>query len=123
MNLTNPVLIDIVNERGRQAMKGFDAQHDDNHPEGELARAAACYAWPHVVSHTDSFGRPLDANGRPRPMTDAELKHSWSYVPALRWPWSGASWKLKDTRSNLVRAAALIVAEIERIDRKERSKS
>jgi hypothetical protein len=33
------------------------------------------------------------------------------------WPWSVQWWKPKDRRRDLVRAGALIVAEIERLDR------
>ena len=33
------------------------------------------------------------------------------------WPWSLDWWKPKDPRRDLVRAGALIVAEIERLDR------
>lgn len=36
---------------------------------------------------------------------------------AERWPWHKSWWKPRSRRSNLVRAAALIVAEIERLDR------
>jgi hypothetical protein len=35
------------------------------------------------------------------------------------WPWSMRWWNPKTYRRNLIRAAALLVAEIERIDRKE----
>jgi hypothetical protein len=35
-----------------------------------------------------------------------------------RWPWPLAWWKPKDKRRNLVKAGALIIAEIERLDRK-----
>jgi hypothetical protein len=34
------------------------------------------------------------------------------------WPWDRTYWKPKTRRSDLVRAAALLVAEIERLDRK-----
>ena len=34
------------------------------------------------------------------------------------WPWAAEWWKPKDCRRNLVRAGALILAEIERLDRK-----
>lgn len=34
-----------------------------------------------------------------------------------KWPWLNDYWKPKDRRKNLVRAAALIVSEIERMDR------
>lgn len=33
------------------------------------------------------------------------------------WPWAPAWWKPKGRRRDLIRAAALIVAEIERLDR------
>lgn len=35
------------------------------------------------------------------------------------WPWDREWWKPKDRRRNLVRAAALLIAEIERLDRAE----
>lgn len=34
-----------------------------------------------------------------------------------RWPWALEWWKPKDNRRNLIRAAALVIAEIERLDR------
>lgn len=34
------------------------------------------------------------------------------------WPWSSEWWKPRDKRSNYLRAAALLIAEIERLDRK-----
>lgn len=37
--------------------------------------------------------------------------------PGLGWPFPPRSWKPKDRRRDLVRAAALLVAEIERLDR------
>jgi hypothetical protein len=37
------------------------------------------------------------------------------------WPWDKSWWKPKSKRENLVKAAALIVAEIERIDRENSS--
>lgn len=38
------------------------------------------------------------------------------------WPWENRWWKPKDRRRNLVRAGALILAEIERIDRQASTK-
>lgn len=41
-------------------------------------------------------------------------------VPELKdhlWPWQDNDWKPKERRRDLIRAAALIVAEIERLDR------
>lgn len=37
----------------------------------------------------------------------------------LRWPWAEFHWKPTTKRRNLVKAAALIIAEIERIDRRD----
>lgn len=80
---------EIAAERRRQIeAEGWSEKHDDKHGLGELAVAAACY-----TRGTKWFGA--------------------EYV----WPWSDTWWKPKDRRRNLVRAGALIVAEIERLDR------
>lgn len=39
-------------------------------------------------------------------------------LAASYWPWDLKWWKPSDRRRNLVKAAALILAEIERLDRK-----
>lgn len=94
MNLSQ-ALADVAAERLRQQQEeGWTPEHDDQHRHGELARAAASYA----VSN-----RETDASDR-------------STVPTL-WPWSYEWWKPKGRRRNLVRAAALLIAEIERLDR------
>ena len=88
-------LQDVAAERRRQIeSEGWSADHDDDHAAGELAIAAACYA----LSSTGSIISPNTALG------------------AL-WPWAWHWWKPKDRRRDLVRAAALIIAEIERLDR------
>lgn len=84
---------DVLIERGRQqAVKGWTPEHDDEHGDGSMAKAAACYAL-----HTEPAGNAGDY---------------------LRfWPWDAEWWKPKDRRRNLVKAAALLLAEIERLDR------
>lgn len=97
---------DVLTERGRQMTEeGWTFEHDDQHKNGEMARAAACYAWAAALSNDV---RAL--------MSDTE----WSEAVVFRrlWPWDAAWWKPKDRRRDLVRAAALIVAEIERLDRR-----
>lgn len=90
---------DIVAERDRQIVhEKFDAFHDDHHGNGELAQAAACYA-----------ENSVDVNG-PN-----------NSVPAM-WPWHDSWWKPGDRRRDLVKAGALIVAEIERLDRADAGK-
>ena len=93
------IIAEVAAERERQiTQEGWTAEHDDRHDRGELAMAAAAYA---ETSAIFSGGKPLDP--------------SWPY-PAI-WPWDQTWWKPKNPRRDLVRAAALIVAEIERLDR------
>ena len=88
---------EIAAERHRQIeVEGWDADHDASHDKGELTRAAACYALYSVASIGDD--------------TEPGLL-------ARLWPWAPHWWKPQATRRNLVKAAALIVAEIERLDR------
>lgn len=85
----------IAEERRRQVYtEGWTAQHDDEHGQGEMTQAAVCYAM-----------------GRTR-FGDA-------YGPEDLWPlsWDRSWWKPGDYRRNLVKAGALIAAEIERLDR------
>jgi hypothetical protein len=84
---------DIAAERQRQIdAELFTEAHDDNHPAGELAEAAACYAAP------DLFERGV------------------RQVP-VGWPWALKWWKPTDRRRDLVKAGALIAAEIDKLDR------
>lgn len=93
---------EIRNERDRQvAVEGWSAKHDDQHKRGELARAAAAYCVN--ASYNDKVQRDRAKHGQP------------PQVWPLKWSWSW--WKPKDRRRDLVRAAALIVAELERLDR------
>lgn len=88
---------DVLAERRRQIEAGHTPEHDDRHHEaGELASAAMCYA------RSAAFG----ATGALPPF----------------WPWSSQHWKPSDPRRDLVKAGALILAEIERIDRAEAQK-
>ncbi|MDG3063266.1 hypothetical protein ACFQ4M_15880 [Thauera mechernichensis] len=82
---------DVLAERRRQIeVEGWTPEHDDEHGAGEMAAAAACYA--------------LNAAG-----CGCEV--------ARNWPWDGSWWKPSTARRDLVKAAALILAEIERLDR------
>lgn len=103
---------DVLAERQRQVnAEGWTPEHDDAHADHSLSLAAACYAaapeLAMVQKHEESSGGRGDA-----PVWDTYT------VPEL-WPntWHGRWWKPKDRRSDLVRAGALILAEIERLDR------
>lgn len=110
---------DVLAERERQkAVEGWTPEHDDEHADGSLAIVAACYAAP-MAKHTKSDIADV-SGGRGETPVWAMRKFK---VPKL-WPasWHASWWKPKDYRSNLVRAGALILAEIERIDRAEQRK-
>lgn len=104
---------DVIAERRRQIEKeGWTLEHDDGHDDGSLAKAGACYALNaagvcdnHAVMEDHGTG----IRGR-----------SIVRVPR-HWPWASSWWKpkKKDPRKDLVRAGALIIAEIERLDREK----
>lgn len=98
---------DVLAERRRQVeVEGWTPEHDDTHSDGDLATAAGCYA---LVAGFPESTRPLWT----RRNRDGEL------TPWPNWPWDPSWWKPKSRRYDLIRAAALIVAEIERLDRLE----
>lgn len=87
--------IDVLEERERHvSAEGWTPEHDDQYRNCELLRAAVCYA--------------KEAYAWPNP----------GYPPPS-WPWASDFWKPKDYRRDLIRAAALLLAEIERFDRKK----
>ena len=88
---------DVLEERRRQVqVEGWTPEHDAEHCHAEMATAAACY----VLSATSGFSAEEYSGD----------------VPSA-WPWDPKWWKPKDYRRDLVRAAALLIAEIERSDR------
>jgi hypothetical protein len=104
--LTSQAQGDVLRERERQQdEEGWTDKHDDSHVIGELAGAASAYAM--VAAAQAQMGGKMPA---------ALLN------PPPFFMWDRAHWKPKDQRANLVRAAALIIAEIERIDRAEARK-
>ena len=107
---------DVIAERQRHLnIEGWSAAHDDEHDNGEMARAAACYA---IAGGSDDYTR----HGRnPNDPPNVKLLREYENLAFTRlrelWPWHWVWWKPKDRRRDLVRAAALIIAEIERLDR------
>lgn len=89
----------IVRERLRQVVgEGWTPAHDASHRGSELAWAAWCYL-------------------------DRAATNNYSPDPPDMWPWAKDAWKPGPTRLRmLVKAGALIAAEIDRIladDRRE----
>jgi len=97
-------VLDVLAERRRQIeAEGWTPEHDDaQHTAGELAGAAACYA-RHVNARAWVIDTPFDTYT--------------TEVAPNEWPWEDWWWKPSTPRRDLVKAAALILAEIERLDR------
>lgn len=108
--LKTQAVIDVLAERDRQfSVEGITFAHDDAHVDGEISAAACCYAGAasittHLRGNVYAGSPPFDG---------------WT---GFGWPWDSAWWKPGTARRMLVKAAALIVAEIERIDRANYSK-
>lgn len=93
-NLTAAVR-DVLAERERQVtVEGFTPERDDEYVCGDLAHAAGAYATSGRNMHLYPAGQP-----------------------PVAWPWPASWWKPQSERRALVKAAALILAEIERLDR------
>lgn len=87
LNLS-PAAADVLAERQRQInVKGWTPEHDDTYTCGELAAAAISYIEP------------------------AEAENYWPV------DWHDGSFRPSDERRNIVKATALLLAELERLDR------
>lgn len=85
----------IAEERAaHKTREGWTNEGDDEYRNGELARAGACYA----MNAADTYYGPAIAPFFP-------FRREW--------------WKPKDKIRDLVRAGALIAAEIDRLQRAE----
>jgi len=110
----------IEAERQRQIdREGYTLAHDDAHVGGEMSMAAAVYA--------DASGAIVrGAKAAELHIKDCEDDDGPIFVgcytgfdSTIDWPWDDAGLKLSDDPiRNLVKAGALIVAEIERLQRK-----
>lgn len=89
----------IAKERKRQIeVEGWNSEHDDEHINGELSQAAACYALPEQYRVYGKYGVPL-------------LFPCWNTV----W-WKPSPW---NRITELAKAGALIAAEIDRLQRND----
>jgi len=99
----------IADERHRQIeQERYSLEHDDNEKPGALTTAAICYA-------------TMAASG---PEMRQAIRHQAEHgIPPKHWPWELSSWKPGEDDSNksrireLVKAGALIAAEIDRLQR------
>ena len=90
----------IAAERQRQIdVEKWDSSHDDEHKQGELAEAASSYA--DLAAYQSAVPNASIDNRRP-----------------LGWPFESTWWKPShDPIRNCVKAAALLAAEIDRLQR------
>ena len=103
-----PAARDVLAERSRQiSAEGWTPEHDDEHKEGEMCFAAAGYAAA-ASDNLQAIAKRIDDS-----LTMNDLVHGSDQYP---WP---RAWEFKPCtpRRALVKAGALIHAEIERIDR------
>ena len=81
----------IARERKRQIEhEGWTKEHDSRYTNDELIKAAVCYAL-----HISIESPPNEET--------------------YSWPWDAEWWKPADRLRNLIKAGALIAAEIDRI--------
>ena len=119
MDTQSKAIADVLKERQRQIeSEGWSCDHDDKHTDESLILAAICYALPQSIRQPTKRGETFDDSGGRGdcPVWREKIKT----VPIL-WPisWSIDWWKPKTKRRNLVKATALLIAEIERIDRQK----
>lgn len=92
----------IALERKRQIEElGFTEAHDDHHSTGQLLRAASCY------------------------MREPRDRPSARYKAPVDWPFRNDEWKpsTDDRERELIKAAALLCSEIDRLHRAKNTKS
>jgi len=96
----------ITEERARQIfVEGWTAEHDAQHELGELTEAALCYA---VVASAEVRG----SEAREWPV----VMFNGFNDSLVEWPWGHEWYKPSDDPiRNLVKAGALIAAEIDRL--------
>jgi hypothetical protein len=100
--MQDTVLKQVAEERRRQVEDlGWSPEGDDKLTTGQLVRMGAGYALHSTLYASAGAGAPQPGS-----------------APGF-WPHDYAAFKPEDQRSDLIRAAALIVAEIERLDRAE----
>jgi hypothetical protein len=105
----------IAAERDRQVSReDYSAKHDDSHADGEIACAAACYALPESHRRYSRRHHELSENGG----------RDLVWWTPTHWP-DGWEFKAspKDRVRELVKAGALIAAEIDRLLRAESQKT
>lgn len=99
--------VDVLAERQRQVeAEGWAPHKDDDYQRNELSRAAVAYAHPSPKMSSGWMTEGHDGG-----------QHQFPREVPVDWPFHPHWWKPTTRRRNLVKAGALILAEIERLDR------
>lgn len=109
---------EIKAERLRQQrQEGWTTAHDDEHSSGELSVAACCYTYPRPLVVYEKHRVQLNSSRGSDPNC---YFYDYANVEEAHDPWpfeEGHKRHKHPRRRQLIIAAALIVAEIERMDR------
>jgi hypothetical protein len=129
----------VAEERERQIALGHDSDHDDEHEDGAIGTAAECYlhaanqlgrhamTLQAMVAYLATLGATEEHHEVVGRMKSDPLGYIYgrgengmlSLPYTLVWPWEPEAWRPSEDRiRNLIKAAALIVAEVERLQRR-----
>jgi hypothetical protein len=131
---TSKAVADVITERARQVQDfGWTPNHDDQYSKGELAGAAACYAlkdtsYPYrdfnpkpkyaaVVEAREIAEKSMGTLRKTLALMREQEEAVHGPRPPRWFPWDRSWWRPGSRRRNLVKAAALLIAEIELLDR------
>jgi len=93
----------ITEERQRQiSQEGWTPNHDDKMRHGQIAEAALTYIETHLIREN---------------FNEDKVAVRIADVAGDRWPWAEQWFKPKNSIHDLVKAGALIAAEIDRLQR------
>lgn len=96
----------VLWERAKQHAKGYDAGNDDVWTLGQLITGAKCYIETAFIQLK---------SGKPIPPCFTHHKD---------WPWHPSTFKVEKTpKRHLIKAIAMLVAEVEREEREEARKA
>lgn len=108
------IIEELAAERMRQiGGEGYSLSHDDEHGHGEIAAGAAAYAY---VASLPPPQRDYVAR-----WYEVHSSHSANVVRKDLWKWGMQQFKPTTPRRDLIKAGAMVIAEIGRIDRAKRA--
>ena len=105
--ISGPAIVRVLRERLEQIERhGHDAAHDDVHDAGEIGHAAFAYL---------AAGLSADMRGALGPLADSAA--ALAATADAVWPWEPELFRPHDYETCLTKAAAMILAELDRVAR------